>query len=173
MFAASWWASKVRQFGRHLVARVSEDERAELAGWLTPSQRALFDGMPVADRRHGLDVVARLRAAAAGDDRELLLAALFHDAGKGRRIHLWHRVAWSLGEWAGAWVHEVASRLPGGREAMATLRDHAERSAELATAVGCTARTAALIRGAAAPAAPAAAADARAAALLHDADEAS
>jgi hypothetical protein len=167
MSAASWWVSKARQLGRHLVARVTEDERAGLAGWLTAPQFALFDGMPVADERHGLDVVAHLRAAGAGDDRDLLLAALFHDAGKGRRIRLWHRVAWSLGEWAGAWVHRAAGRMPGGAEAMATLRDHAERSAELAEAVGCTARTAALIRGAGAPG------DARAAALLHAADEAS
>jgi hypothetical protein len=167
MSAGSWWASKVRQFGRHLFAHVSEDERAGLAGWLTPPQLAMFDGMPVADRRHGLDVVGHLREAGVGDDHELLLAALFHDSGKGTRIRLWHRVAWSLGEWAGPWVHAAASRLPGGREAMATLREHAGRSAELAAAVGCTARTAALIRGAAGPA------DARAAKLLHEADEAS
>jgi hypothetical protein len=163
----SWWASKARQFGRHLVARVRPEERAELAGWLAPAQLALFDGMPVADRRHGLDVVARLRDAGAGDDRDLLRAALFHDAGKGRRVRLWHRVAWSLGEWSGPWIHAAASRLPGGRAAMATLRDHAERSAELALAVGCGSRAAALIRGAAAPA------DAHAAALLLAADEAS
>ncbi len=163
----SWWGSKVRQFGRHLVARVDPRERARLAEWLTMPQQALFDGMPVADQRHGLDVVAHLRSAGAADDPDLLLAALFHDAGKGRSIRLWHRVAWSLGEWMGAWVHAAAGRVPGGAEAMLILRDHAERSAELALAVGCGARTAALIRG------QAPAADARAAALLLAADEAS
>ena len=88
----SWWASKARQLGRHLVARVAPTERAELAGWLTPPQLALFDGMPVADRRHGLDVLERLRApgtdAPGSDDRDLLLAGLFHDAGKGRSTRL-------------------------------------------------------------------------------------
>jgi hypothetical protein len=163
----SWWGSKVRQFGRHVVARVRPDERAGLAEWLTAPQLALFDRMPLADQRHGLDVAAHLRAAGAGDDHELLLAALFHDAGKGRSIRLWHRVAWSLGEWMGEWVHGVAARLPGGARAMAILREHAERSAALAVAAGCGPRVAALIRGAAAPE------DAPAAALLLAADEAS
>ena len=162
---ASWWASKVRQFGRHLVARVAPTERAGLAGWLTPPQIALFDGMPVADRRHGLDVVERLRALGS-DDRDLLLAGLFHDAGKGHSIRLWHRVAWSLGERLGPWVHRLAARLPGGGEAMARLRDHADRSASLALAAGCGPRAAGLIRGDASPA------DAAAAGLLHAADEA-
>ncbi len=163
---ASWWASKARQLGRHVVARVRPDERAALAEWLTPVQLALFDGMPVADRRHGLDVVTALRGAGVGDP-EVLQAGLLHDCGKGPTIRLWHRVAWSLGELLGTWVHGLAARLPGGGDAMARLRDHAERSAELARAAGCTPRTAALILGAAEP-------DDRAAlAALHAADEAS
>ncbi len=163
---ASWWASKVRQFGRHLVAQVAPTERAELAGWLTSTQMALFDGMPVADRRHGLDVLERLRALGS-DDHDLFLAGLFHDAGKGRSIRLWHRVAWSLGERLGPWVRQLVARLPGGGDAMARLRDHAERSAALALAAGCGMRAAGLIRGDAPPA------DAAVAALLHAADEAS
>ncbi len=47
--------------------------------------------MPVADQRHALDVVARLRAAGLTDP-DLLAAALLHDAGKGPRVRLWHRV---------------------------------------------------------------------------------
>jgi len=162
----SWWACKARQFGRHLVARVAPAERAGLATWLTPAQLALFDGMPVADRRHGTDVLERLRTLGS-DDRDLLLAGLFHDAGKGCSIRLWHRIAWSLGERLGPWVQQLAARLPGGGDAMARLRDHAERSAALALAAGCGVRAAGLIRGDAPPA------DAAAAALLHAADEAS
>jgi hypothetical protein len=162
----SWWASKARQLGRHLVARVAPGERVELAGWLTPAQLSLFDGMPLADRRHGLDVLGRLRALGS-DDRDLLLAGLFHDAGKGPSIRLWHRVAWSLGERLGPWAHRLAARLPGGGGAMARLRDHSDRSAALALAAGCGPRAAGLIRGDAPPA------DAAAVALLHAADEAS
>ena len=162
---ASWWGSKARQLGRHLAARVRPVERAALAEWLAPAQLALFDGMPVADRRHGLDVLAAL--GTAGRDDDLRLAALFHDAGKGPSIRLWHRVAWSLGELLGPWVLRLAARLPGGADAMARLRDHAERSAELALAAGCPARAAALIRGEVGPA------DAAALAALRVADEAS
>ena len=60
-YSNSWWAHKVRQFRSHIRARVGPDERAELADWLTPPQLVLFDSMHVADRRHGLDVVATLR----------------------------------------------------------------------------------------------------------------
>lgn len=162
----SWWASKARQFGRHLVARVTPAERAGLATWLTPAQLALFDGMPVADRRHGMDVLERLCALGV-DDRDVLLAGLFHDAGKGRSIRLWHRVSWSLGERLGPWVHQLAALPPGGGDAMARLRDHADRSAVLALAAGCGMRAAGLIRGDAPPA------DVAAAALLRAADEAS
>jgi hypothetical protein len=147
---ASWWARKVGQLGRHVAARVTPVERAALAEWLTPAQLALFDGMPVADRRHGLDVVTALRAAGI-EDRDVHRAGLFHDAGKGPSIRLWHRVAWSLGELLGTWVHAVAGRLPGGSGAMARLRDHDLRSAELAAAAGCPARTVALIGGRALP----------------------
>ncbi len=167
--SASWWARKARQLGRHVAARVTPVERAALAEWLTPAQLALFDGMPVADRRHGLDVVAALGAAGVAD-RDVALAGLFHDAGKGRSIRLWHRVAWSLGELLGPWVHRLAARAPGGAEAMARLRDHDARSAELAAAVGCPPRAVALIAGAVDPADPAAGA---ALAALHAADEAS
>ena len=163
--SSSWWARKAGQLGRHVAARVTPVERAALAEWLTPAQLALFDGMPVADRRHGLDVVAGLRLAGVAD-RDVHLAGLFHDAGKGRSIRLWHRVAWSLGERLGSWAHAAASRLPGGAEAMARLRNHDALSAELAAAVGCPPRAVAFIVGDVGPA------DATALAALRAADEA-
>jgi hypothetical protein len=164
--SVSWWARKARQLGRHVAARVRPVERAALAEWLTPAQLALFDAMPVADRRHGLDVVAALRAAGV-TDRDVAMAGLFHDAGKGRAVRLWHRVAWSLGELLGPWVHGMATRLPGGGAGMARLRDHALRSAEMAAAVGCPPRSVALIRGETRPG------DAASLAALQAADEAS
>jgi hypothetical protein len=143
--SASWWASKVRQFRAHVRARVSPAERSALADWLSPAQLDVFDAMPVADRRHGLDVVARLRADAV-TDRELLLAGLLHDAGKGPAVGLWPRVAWSLGEAWGPWVVRLAGRLPGFRVALERIRDHAEVSAAMAAAAGCSERTCDLIR---------------------------
>ena len=82
-------------------ATVSPAEREELGAWLSPRELRLFDWMHTADRRHGLDVVAYLRAEGV-DDADLLMAALLHDSGKGPRVRLVHRVAWSLGQKYGA-----------------------------------------------------------------------
>jgi hypothetical protein len=105
---------------------------------------ALFDSMHVADRRHGLDVVATLRAEGQLDEG-LLLAGLLHDAGKGD-TGLWPRVAYSLGQEYGSWIWRVAGVLAGFGSALSRLREHAEASARLAAAAGCSARTVELIR---------------------------
>jgi hypothetical protein len=128
---------------------VRPGERAELATWLTPAQLDLFDGMHVADRRHGLDVTATLRLEGVGD-LDVLLAGLLHDAGKGR-TGVWPRVAWSLGQGWGSWVWTVSRAVPGGRGAMDRLAKHPVRSAELAQAAGCAPRTVELIRHQEAP----------------------
>ena len=141
---ASYWAAKVRQFRSHVTARVRVDERAGLVDWLSPAQLALFDSMHVADRRHGLDVVATLRADAVTDG-EVLLAGLLHDAGKGH-TGVWPRVAYSLGQAYGTWVWRVTSVVPGWRAALRRLQDHAETSAVLAGEAGCPPRTVELIR---------------------------
>jgi hypothetical protein len=148
--ARGWWSAKIRRTWIYFHARVGADERVGLERWLTPAQVALFDGMAVADRRHGLDVVAHLRAAGSTDP-ELLVAGLLHDCGKGRRIRLVHRVAWSLGSRYGAWVWRASSHLPTFPAGIAGLRDHARRSAELAEKAGCSARTNELIRNQEAP----------------------
>lgn len=142
--SVSWWASKVRQFRAHRRASVAAVERTELDAWLTPPQLALFDTMHVADRRHGLDVVATLRSDGV-DDPDILLAGLLHDAGKGR-TGVGPRVAHSLGQAYGAWVWRVAGIVPGWSAALTVLRDHAETSARLAANAGCTLRTVELIR---------------------------
>ncbi|MEP7378924.1 MAG: hypothetical protein ABI725_05110 [Chloroflexota bacterium] len=114
---------------------------------------ALFDAMHTADQRHGLDVIAALRADGHSHS-DLLLAGLLHDCGKGRSLHVWHRVGWSLTERYGASIEGGLSRLPTFRTAFATLRIHAARSAELAAAAGCSAATVDLIRNQAEPTDP-------------------
>ena len=111
--------------------------------WLTPAQLALFDSMHVADRRHGLDVVATLRHDGVADT-EVLLAGLLHDAGKGD-TGVWPRVGYALGQMYGAWIWRVAAVLPGWGGALRRLRDHAETSAALAAEAGCPPRTVELI----------------------------
>ncbi len=147
----SWWGGKIRQARGHLGARVALRERADLAARLTPAQLALFDGMHVADQRHGLDVAARLRTDGGPTDRDLELAGLFHDAAKGPRVGLAHRVGWSLGERHGPWVWAILRAIPGFTAAFVRLEDHAEESARAALLAGCSDRTAALIRMQAAP----------------------
>jgi hypothetical protein len=117
---------------------------------LTPAEAELFDAMPVADRRHGLDVVAELRAGGATDP-DLLVAGLLHDCGKGPRVRLVHRVAWSLGQRYGTWIWRASGNLPTFRTGLAILRDHTVRSAELASEAGCSARTIELIKNQEAP----------------------
>lgn len=142
--SAGWWAGKIRQAKRHVLARVSARERDSLAAWLSPAQLVVFDAMHVADRRHGLDVVAALRAGGT-DDPEVLLAGLLHDAGKGD-TGLVPRVVFSLGQARMTWVERLVGWLPGMRRSLVRLREHAEVSAQMAEAAGCSARTVELIR---------------------------
>jgi hypothetical protein len=123
---------------------VAPEERAGLVAWLTLGQLELYDRMHVADRRHGLDVAATLRAEGV-TDTEVLLAGLLHDAGKGD-TGVWPRVAHSLGQAYGPWVWRTAGVLPGMPAAIERLRVHAETSAQLAAAAGCSPRTVELIR---------------------------
>lgn len=140
----AWWAAKTRQAVRHARARVEPRERDALVAWLSPAELALFDGMHVADRRHGLDVVTSLRAG--GDaDRELLVAGLLHDAAKGNAGFM-PRVVHSLTSAYGGWIGGAVAWWPGMAATLRRLRDHAEASARLAEAAGCSSRTVELIR---------------------------
>ena len=139
-------------------------ERAALASWLTPRQLEVFERMHVADQRHGLDVVATLRTHGVMD-REVLVAGLIHDAGKGQ-TGIWPRVAYSLGQAYGPSLWRAAAGVPGWKAPLQRLRDHANTSAQMAAAAGCTARTVELIRHQDAPLDP------EAGRLLKLADEA-
>ena len=143
--SASWWASRARQFRAHLRARVTPEERAALVAWTTPAQLALFDSMHVADRRHGLDVVASLRAEGV-DEPDVLVAGLLHDAGKGD-TGVWPRVAYTLGQPLRGVDLAGRGHLPGVRLGAGAASDaRRDRSAVLAAAAGCSPRTVGLIR---------------------------
>ena len=140
------------------------EERRSLAAWTTPAELALFDAMHVADRRHGLDVVAYLRRAGV-TDRDLLAAGLLHDCAKGD-TGAGPRIAWSLGESFGPWVTTAAARVPGWGAALERLRTHADASADAVAAAGLPAWAVDLVRWQAEPRDP------RYGALFHAADEA-
>ena len=140
----SWWVTKMRQTKRHLLARVPAREREAVGTWLSATQLAVFDGMHVADQRHGLDVVAALRAAGETDP-EVLLAGLLHDAGKGDAGMI-PRIVHALGQAGMGWVARLVGWWPGMPVTLQRLRDHAELSAGLAEQAGCPPRTVELIR---------------------------
>lgn len=135
-----------------------------VAAWLSPAELHLFDAQHVADRRHGLDVVAHLRRAGVRD-RDVLAAGLLHDCAKGP-TGPGPRIAWSLGERFGPALLRPARLVPGWSAALDRLRDHAEASARLLEAAGLPGRAADLVRHQADPRDP------EYGALLHAADEA-
>jgi hypothetical protein len=158
----------VAQAVAHVRARVDPAERGLVLRALPEPAVALFDAMPVADRRHGLDVAERLIAEGI-DDRDALAAALLHDAAKGRRMRLWHRVAGVLLEAvAPSLLVRLASPHPRSwRHPFHLYLHHASLSADLALEAGCAPRVAAFIRG------DARGADARLQHALKVADDAS
>lgn len=159
---------RVNQFVAHVRARVAPDETA-LAHRVLPAALAdLFDRMPVADRRHALDVAGRLLRA-GHDDADLLAAALLHDAGKGHRMRLWHRVGGVLLEAiAPSVLRRLASDDPRSwRHPFHLYLHHADLSADMVAAAGGSSRTAAFIRG------MGSGADARLQRALTEADDAS
>jgi hypothetical protein len=89
-------------------------------------------------------VVATLRAEGV-NETDVLVAGLLHDAGKDQ-TGLWSRVVYSLGQAYGSWIWRLAGIVPGVRRDLERLRDHAETSAKLAAAAGCSVRTVELIR---------------------------
>jgi hypothetical protein len=106
----------------------------------------LFQQMPPNDQRHGLAVMQALQAQ-GHSDRDLLAAALLHDAGKVGVLRLWHRVAVVLlrAFWPALLDWLARDGAPGWRYPLYVQRIHAQRGAELARAAGCSARTATLI----------------------------
>jgi len=159
---------RVAQFIGHLTARVDPGEEARARRLLPDAAWPLFETMPTADRRHALDVTRRL-VAAGHTDPDLLAAAMLHDAAKGRRMRLWHRVTGVLLQAVAprALVRLASPDERSWRYPFHLYLEHAALSAEAALRSGCSPRTAALIRGTTAPA------DAPLAAALRRADEAS
>jgi len=159
-------AHRVAQFFGHLTARVDPGEIELVHRVLPGAAWPLFAAMPVADRRHALDVAASL-ATAGHQDPDLLGAALLHDAAKGDRMRLWHRVAGVLLQAVAprALARLAASDQRSWRYPFHLYLHHAALSADAALAAGCSARVADFIRGSNASA------DAPLAAALRRADD--
>lgn len=152
----------------HVRARVEPVEEAAARRILPDRAFALYRAMPVADRRHALDVVDKLLAA-GHDDADLLAAALLHDAAKGDRMRLWHRASGVLLEaLAPGLLRRMASADPRSwRFPYHLYLHHARLSADLAASAGCGPRVEAFIIG------NVGGADAHLLAALREADDAS
>jgi hypothetical protein len=131
---------RLRQFFAAIRARLTPEERALVAGALSPGELLLFERMPRYDQRHCLDVFQMLRRGGY-DDSLLLRAALLHDCGKldddGRPIPLMYyglfvilkRLAPPLYAWAARDGRGLLRRF-------AIHAAHDERSALMAQAAG-------------------------------------
>ena len=137
---------RTRQFIAALNPRIRETELREVGSLLGPGLTPLFEAMTRRDRRHCLDVYAKLRGSGC-DDEDTLTAALLHDRGKSRLsgvgIRLWHRVAYVLLDAA---APLLLSRLTRGRGAIAVLANHAELGAGFADSMGASPKVVKLIR---------------------------
>jgi len=135
-----------RQFFGSLRPRVDTELRAEAFDLLSEPQRELFLTMTPRDQEHCLAVYDRLREQGQGE-RDLLVAALLHDAGKGS-VALWHRVAYVL---LSAGAPGLLRRLvePGDgrlwRQALYRCLHHPRLGAERARQAGCSEGAVALI----------------------------
>lgn len=159
---------RTRQFLRALLPRIGATERAEATPYLPGALATLFESMPAAEQRHGLDVFHAVRRA-GHTDADLLTAALLHDVGKGR-VRIWQRVAYVvLSAASPALLRRLAAPNGAGwRRAFDRMRRHPELGARLVEEAGGSDRTVALIARQEEPAA----ADPRLAAL-RAADEVS
>jgi hypothetical protein len=139
-------AHRVRQFVGALHPHVAPAARADAYTCLNEPQRRIFESMMLRDQQHGIEVLARVRAA-AGDDPALCVAALLHDCGKGR-VALWQRVAHVLlGPAAPALRTRIASeRGAAWRRAFWRLLHHPAIGAELVAATGADPEAVRLIR---------------------------
>jgi len=137
---------RTRQFFGSFRPRFRDDERTEAEAVLGEELWPLFESMSERDQRHSLDVLAVLRNRSCRD-QHLLMAALLHDAGKGRlagvRVRLWHRVAYVL---LTASTPSVLKRLANGRGGIAAPHSHAQRRAVVAEALGAPSAVVDLIR---------------------------
>lgn len=151
---------RTRQVIHALWPRIPEHDLRYARRLMTPQELRLFHAMEPRDQRHALEVMSRLRRVT--EQRDLLVAALLHDCGKGR-VPVWLRIlhvaAPRFGRSAGQEDH------PGWRGAAYRLHRHVEISARLVQDAGCSDLTVRLVAGTHTPA------EADLARLLYEADD--
>ncbi len=131
-----------RQVFHALWPRIPADDLEYAMQLMTAAEARLFGAMERRDQRHALEVMHRLREAT--EERDVLIAALLHDCGKGA-VPVWlrilHVVAPQFGRIAGK------EGAPGWRGSAYRLQHHVEISARLVQEAGCSELTVRLVGG--------------------------
>jgi len=139
---------RVQQFFSAITARVEEKDVEEALRCLPPTARDLFHRQSRQDQRHALAVFGTLRDKGYLD-KDLLAAALLHDAGKAAaHLTTWQRAIIVLME---HYSPRTLSSLSQGkglgwRQTFVVHARHAEIGAAWAEEAGCSSLTVTLIR---------------------------
>jgi hypothetical protein len=139
---------RVRQFLRHLVAHESAVDLGPARRVLSGEALTLFQRMSPGDQRHGIEVLARLRAQGAVPD-DLAAAALLHDAGKALagRAPFWRAAVVLLGRRGRGVLGRLASSRPTSwRYPLYVSLHHAALGADLCRQAGCSPAVVRLVR---------------------------
>lgn len=133
-----------------LVPRVPADRNNILADLLSSEQRQVFLDLSLVDQAHLLRVYRAVKAATPAASSDLLVAALLHDVGKvspNGRVRLVHRVSRvALAKFAPSiWSRLAGLPARGWRTGFVLAEHHPALGAEIASRLGCNARTSWLI----------------------------
>ena len=142
---------RVRQVLWGLRSEIALSDRDAVIALLSPAELGLFDAMEPSDRHHAVRTLRWLdrRPAVAGrpvaPGRDVRVAALLHDVGKGRLV-LWHRVVYVLlGALSRGLLERLCRRGHGARGALWRLRHHARLGAVLLSEAGSAPRVVELV----------------------------
>jgi predicted HD phosphohydrolase len=123
-----------RRFATSLSRREpSSDEVAWVESQLLAPELELWRGMPVADRRHSIEVARRFESMGQWT-REEMAGALLHDIGK-------------LESGLGTWMRVAATVVGPRTERFRMYHDHEEIGADMLTVAGSAEVTVDLLRG--------------------------
>lgn len=139
---------RVGQVTRGFHSTLAPAEVARIRELLSPTELAMFAAMHPRDRRHSFEVMRWLEVTAGSvpPSRDLAVAALLHDVGKGP-LELWDRVAFVLLMAASPRAVDAlaAPRGLACRRALWRLRHHAVLGAARLREAGTSPRVAALV----------------------------
>lgn len=136
---------RVRQVLWGLRREIAAPDGEAVRTLLSPAEFRLFEAMEPRDRSHAVRTLRWLERAGAATGRDVRVAALVHDVGKGR-LALWHRVAYVLlGALPGALLDRLCRRGAGARGALWRLRHHDLLGAALLREAGSAPRVVELV----------------------------